>query len=779
MFVGGFASGLDTAGIIDALMAVQERPILLRELQRSKLQVEQSAFQQINTSLANLLSTLSSLRDPDIVGARVVSQLSQTEDINKLQVAADANAALSSFTVDVVSLATATQVDSTTAVGQAIDAAVGLDKAGFEIPFTYGTFTINGTQFTTVDDVATTAVSTAVIGATVDSATTLDSAGLTVTPVASGSFTINGTSIAYDATTESLDTIVANITASAAGVTASYDSATRKVTLTADTTGPGLITLSDDVGNFLTAVDVLGATQTDGTNATTLNDVVSSITGAGIGVTASLVNDASGRPNLLKLDGGAGAVLLGAGDDTSNFLTATHVLETPAGTIRTSTRPMGVTDIAATLDQARLVTALAPTSGSFTVNGKTITYDSTVDSLANVITRINESDAGVTATYDVFTDKLRITSDSTGSAAVALADVTGNFLTATAVLAATQTAGASAHYKIDGVDRYATSNTVTDAVPGVTLTLQDTTTASITVQVLSDTTSVANRLDDLATQYNSTLSQIVSLTRYDDEGNDDGPLIGDGTVRMLQQRLRSFMISPASGLSATVDSLGDIGMGFGSVGSAVGTTGTLVFDRTKFDALMKSDPEGVRKLLAGFSASAALEAGNTVLSSIVGKPTQVKDSGTYTVNVQAGGALTLTYTPDDGSTAVITTVTVTAGEVNTTLIPGLTLNFANPLVVGEDTITITADYEGVGKSMHEYVESFTRTGGVMEGRDTELAARITDINDQIERIEVRLASRRERLILKYARLEVTMQRLQGQQQALTGLINQLNANNKK
>ena len=311
VFFGGFASGLDTAGLIDSLVAAQQRPILGLLDRVDRIESRQSAFGQINTSLANLLTQLASLRDPTTIGARSASTSQLASEAQKLSASASSSAAIGSFTVDVVSLATATEVGSTQAVGLAVDSAAALDKAGFALPFTYGTFSVNGTVFTTVDAQATTATSTAAIGATVNATATLDSAGLTVAPAASGTFSVNGTAINYDATVDSLTDIMLRISGSAAGVTATYDATARTVTLTADAAGPAAITLSDDAGNFLTAVDVLSAVQTAGRNASTLTSVMADINGAGIGVTATLENDALARPNLLKLDGGASAVQLG------------------------------------------------------------------------------------------------------------------------------------------------------------------------------------------------------------------------------------------------------------------------------------------------------------------------------------------------------------------------------------------------------------------------------------------------------------------------------------
>ena len=739
---------------------------------------------QINGSLANLLATLADLRDPAIVGARRASTDQSFSTPSRLKVSVGSTAAVGSFTVDIVALATPTSVQSTVAVGQAVSQASPLDQAGFDIPVVAGTFTIDSTEFTIAAATPSTAESATAVGSGVSLTAMLDVAGLTIAPDATGTIDINGFQISYTAATDSLNDIIQRINSSSAGVTASYDTGTDKLLLTSDTNGPAAITYSNVTGNFMEALNFVDAvaapiaTEVAGTDLVSLTDVVNLINGAAMGVTASVVNDSDGRPNLLQLTS-ASTIQLGSAGDSSNFLAVTHVLESPPGSTRTSVRNLGTVNTTKVLQDARLQTALSASTGAFKINGVSLTYDETTDSLNNVITRINESAAGVTATYDVQTDTLVLTSNDTGSVGIALEDTTGNFLAATGVLAATQTLGANATYKIDGgANQYSTSNSVSDAVAGVTLSFIDETDVGtpVTVTVSADTGQLRSKIDGFIEQYNSTVTLVTDATNYDEDG-DSGTLLGDSGMLNLMRNLRSLVVGTATGMSGSISSLGDLGFNFGAVGSQVGTTDLLILDSAKFDAAIVDNPVAVSQLLAGFSAGGALAAGGdgSVLS-VTGTPTVVTDSGTYELTSTVGGNLTMTFQADNGGPLVVTNVTISPGEVNTTLIPGLTITFSSPLVSGVDTIDISALQEGVAKSLHEYVDSFTRSGGVMDTRSSEMQARIDDINEQIEKMETRLDSKRAQLIRKFATLEVTMQRLNNQQAALSGLVNQLQAN---
>lgn len=93
-----------------------------------------------------------------------------------------------------------------------------------------------------------------------------------VTPVTSGFFTINGVQINVSATSDNTASVIARINASSAGVTATYDATTNKISLTANATGPQSVVVggASDTSNFLTAAGLTtasGATSQVGTQA--------------------------------------------------------------------------------------------------------------------------------------------------------------------------------------------------------------------------------------------------------------------------------------------------------------------------------------------------------------------------------------------------------------------------------------------------------------------------------------------------------------------------------
>ena len=776
---GGVASGLDTNSIIEQLMAVAQRPITLADRQRSLIESKAAAIGKIATALSALQSRVQTLNASNTFRTRVANVLAATVDANKVSVSAQPGAAVGGFTLNVTALATATRVTSAQAAGAAVSVNVPLDQTGlYPIP-TAGTFSINGTAFTIDPATAEALTSQAAVGAATTSGVVLSTAGLNIPVAASGTFTINGQTITW-ADTDKISDVIGYINASAAGVTASFDASTHMFTLTQDTLGTGqVITVADTTGNFLEAMRLVNGgggvigTQTAGTDMPTLTDIVSDINGAAIGVTASVENDAWGRPNLLQI-AGAAPVQLGSAADMSNFLQATSLLASPPGNTRVSQRGLGGLDTTADLADARTVTALTQNTGTFKVNGVSFDYDANVDSISNLISRINSSAAGVTANYDPFADSLTLTNNRTGAIAVGLEDVTGNFLATMGVIGATQAVGVNAAYSIDGgPTRYSTTNVIEDALTGVSITVRDTTSQAVKVDISVQTQNVVDAVTQFVSAYNDANKVMADLSKYDPSGKANGILFGDGTIRQIQTNLRRPMTTAVPGLAAGIRTMSDVGVSFGAVGSAVGSTDTLQFDPQKLIAALKTQPESVVSLFTMFSPTASLSAGGTgSIASIGGTPTQATKTGTYTITSSITGLLTATFTANDGSGATTTTGNITAGGTNTTLIPGVTLTGAGVLAAGTDTILIGASQQGFSKSLVEYLGVLTKTGGLLKSRTDEMQSTVDDIADQIAKMQERLTVKEQQLIRKFSQMEQTISRLQSQQQALTKMQTQ-------
>lgn len=322
-------------------------------------------------------------------------------------------------------------------------------------------------------------------------------------------------------------------------------------------------------------------------------------------VTASL----SGNRIVLSAQNSVTTLSAGAGGDTSNFLTVAKLNTAgytgPGGTL-SSTGNIGVSQLTALLtgtsgNDAQLATAVtATTSGSFKINGVTINYNTSTDALKDVIARINASSAGVTSSYDTVNDKLVLSAKDTGSTAIALQDVSGNFLAATGLLATnSQTLGQNAQFSINGgTTQSGTSNTVANVIAGVTFQLLAT--GQSTVTVGQDVDKAVKAVKDFIDQFNSAIDLIDS----DSSINVQRPTVlqGDLTLARIKDTLYRLLSSPADGLTDAPSTLTAIGISTGAVGSASGTTKHLVLDETKFRSIFQSNPDRVATILNASSS---------------------------------------------------------------------------------------------------------------------------------------------------------------------------------
>lgn len=167
----------------------------------------------------------------------------------------------------------------------------------------------------------------------------------------------------------------------------------------------------------------------------------------------------------------AGEVVLGSATDTSNFLQAAKLQNNGSGTVASSAALGAVRTgvIAANSNLATALTDGGAGAGEFKINGVSIAFDTSEDSIQNILDRINESGAGVSATYDSVNDRFTLTNKTTGDVGIALEDVSGNFLAATGLSGGTLVRGKNLLYTVNGGGQLSSqSNTITESSSGLT-----------------------------------------------------------------------------------------------------------------------------------------------------------------------------------------------------------------------------------------------------------------------------------------------------------------------
>jgi flagellar hook-associated protein 2 len=321
-------------------------------------------------------------------------------------------------------------------------------------------------------------------------------------------------------------------------------------------------------------------------------------------------------------------------------------------------------------------------SGAFTPNAsagsRTVTIAAGQSSLAGIRDAVNAANIGVTASIvndgSANGQRLVFTPNASGAdqgLRITVADDDGNDGDAAGLsqLAYDPTAAAGsgknltetraaqdAAFTLDGIAIRSSSNTVTDAIAGVTLSLAGTNVgAPTTVSVTQDAGPATTAVQTFITAYNALQTTITSLTKYDAANKQASILTGDSTVRLVQSQLRSLIGGSVSGAAAGVDTLSAIGI-------TTQTDGTLALDTTKFNAALTSDPSSVSRLFASTAvASDSLVAfksatSRTVAGSYAVNITQLATQGTLVGSAAAG--LTITAGVNDAITATVDGVSI-------------------------------------------------------------------------------------------------------------------------
>jgi len=242
--------------------------------------------------------------------------------------------------------------------------------------------------------------------------------------------------------------------------------------------------------------------------------------------------------------------------------------------------------------------AAANSSMAITIGGKTTPLVLTDTTLAGISSAINKANAGVTATIlnDGTQDRLVITGSQTGSANGVSIAATGSLAAfdttaATTTMTRSQTAQ-NAEMKIDGIAVSKSSNTVTDAIKGVTLNLAQTNVGSpVTVSLAKDTTGISKSITAFVDAYNTLATAVNKQTSYNAATKTGAVLNGDASARSILTGIRAELTKGVSGAGG-LSTLSDIGIAFQR-------DGTLKLEKpAKLEAALATNFENVSSLFS-------------------------------------------------------------------------------------------------------------------------------------------------------------------------------------
>lgn len=224
------------------------------------------------------------------------------------------------------------------------------------------------------------------------------------------------------------------------------------------------------------------------------------------------------------------------------------------------------------------------------------------DTLESVVSKINASDADVTAglVFDGSSYRIRVSGNQTGASRAIAFTEAGTTLGLDDPANELQ-AASDAAFTLDGLAMTRASNRFSDAIPGVTIELtgESPDATAATLEVTRDPEALREKVQGFVDAYNDVMRTINAEFAY--TGTRKGPesLSGDASLRSVQGRLRSAVSGAVAGTSGAYTTLASIGI-------ESNTDGTLQLDAGALDEAIAADADAVADLLAG-DAAAGLE----------------------------------------------------------------------------------------------------------------------------------------------------------------------------
>ena len=149
-----------------------------------------------------------------------------------------------------------------------------------------------------------------------------------------------------------------------------------------------------------------------------------------------------------------------------------------------------------------------------------------------------------------------------------------------------------ARFTVDGIAMTRGSNTVENAFPGVTLELMSESPVgeSTAIEIDHDPDALQKSVQRFVDAYNAVNTFVQAESAWSGTQKPLDSLSGDSTLRAVQSRLRSVLLSPVAGTSGAHTTLSSLGV-------SLQRDGSLSLDSGKLVTALAADPSGVAAVL--------------------------------------------------------------------------------------------------------------------------------------------------------------------------------------
>jgi len=246
------------------------------------------------------------------------------------------------------------------------------------------------------------------------------------------------------------------------------------------------------------------------------------------------------------------------------------------------------------------------TTFKVTINGEEHSIDVTKDTkVKDFIDQINNDlgDYGISASYDSDSGRIKLDIDAVGDIDIDEGDLNTDFNGNTDFENDNRVQKAqNSEFKYNGVDVERDSNKVDDLIVGLTMNLNST--GQSTVHIKQDKETIDQEVNDFVTGFNSLVSKIQELTKYDENSKISGIFQNESSIKNITRDISKALFDTFTDDSVIKkDRNGEeyserVSLNASDFGFSMNRTGFLDFNQTKFDEMLTTKPDVTEKFFS-------------------------------------------------------------------------------------------------------------------------------------------------------------------------------------
>ncbi len=467
------------------------------------------------------------------------------------------------------------------------------------------------------------------------------------------------------------------------------------------------------------------------------------------------------QTNLSVYDGVNGLAITNSGtsvvasitdkDQASEF---SHEIEVSSLAMSQTLEFDGFSSASSSIGTGSLAFAFGTWSGSsFTANGTTgtVTISSGSDTLEGIAASINDADLGVTASVVQKSSRnyALVVRSSTGAdnamQITATVDDASDDLDEIAYTSSGSkevVAAADASLTIDGVSVTRISNSITDLVDGVTLSLQSTTSSAETVAAAFDTDTALLGAQGFVAELNSVISLLRTKSARGSETEAKGDLPGDPLVRSLINQITSITSEAITGFGSSSIYLANYGV-------MTNRDGSLSVDETTFRSAYEAAPDEFNAIL-----NSRVTTGSSLVSGTVSGTSYTPGSYSFTIS---------------GTTATIDSDSMTYSDSQYSVATGNATGLVIEVAGGGTDTTVYMGQSLLDK-MDVFVTSTLAYGNDIDDRITEYNDDISDYTDMLAEFQVQIDALQAQYVSQFAAMDSAVASLNRTKESLTMMM---------